>query len=86
MSNQHPADAPGPVPPFERRLLLGAAGLAGIAALASRRAEAGPLVPPAGAVAPTAKPLGELEPRTAVNATNTPGNLTNVYRITQPGS
>ena len=57
---------------LDRRLLLGAAGLAGIAALASTRAKAGPLAPPAGAVGSTGKTLTEVEPRTAVNAQNTP--------------
>lgn len=46
----------------------------------------GPLNPPAGAVAPTAKPLTEVEPRTAINATNTPGTATSLFKITQPGS
>ena len=47
---------------------------------------AGPLNPPAGPVASTYKTLSEIEPRIAVNATNTPGDATNLYRITQPGS
>ncbi len=46
----------------------------------------GPLNPPAGVVTPTAKPLGEVEPRVAVNSTNTPGTATDVFRITQPGT
>lgn len=47
---------------------------------------AGPLIPPAGPVAPTAKPLAEMEPGIALNPTNTPGNASTIYRITQPGS
>lgn len=47
---------------------------------------AGPLTPPAGAPASTYKTLQEVEPRIAVNATNTPGTPTGVFRITQPGS
>ncbi|MBC7771829.1 MAG: right-handed parallel beta-helix repeat-containing protein [Pyrinomonadaceae bacterium] len=47
---------------------------------------AGPLDPPAGPVSPTYKTLAEVEPRMAVNATNTPGDAGTVYRITQPGS
>jgi len=43
---------------------------------------AGQLNPPAGPVAPTPGP----EPRTAVNAVNTPGDADSVFRITQPGS
>ncbi len=47
---------------------------------------AGPLTPPGGSVASTYKTLSEVEPRIAINATNTPGNGTNVFVITQPGS
>ncbi|MBL0870391.1 MAG: right-handed parallel beta-helix repeat-containing protein [Phycisphaerales bacterium] len=47
---------------------------------------AGPLSPPLGPVASTSKPLAEIEPRTAVNATNTPGDTTAVHVISQPGS
>src|SRR5262245_48602298 len=47
---------------------------------------AGDLGPPAGPVAPTMKPLTEVEPRIAINATNTPGDADSLYRITQPGS
>ncbi|HZW06458.1 MAG TPA: right-handed parallel beta-helix repeat-containing protein [Phycisphaerales bacterium] len=79
--DKHPTDSS-----LDRRLLLGAAGLAGIAALASHRATAGPLNPPAGPVASTAKPLAELEPRIPINATNTPGNIIATYHISQPGS
>ncbi|HZW06351.1 MAG TPA: right-handed parallel beta-helix repeat-containing protein [Phycisphaerales bacterium] len=65
-----------------------AASLAGAWVLCSTPAPAcaGPLNPPAGAIASTAKPLAEIEPRTAVNASNTPGDADSVYRITQPGS
>jgi hypothetical protein len=34
----------------------------------------------------TAKPLAEIEPRTAINATNTPGNASALFVISQPGS
>ncbi|HYD02153.1 MAG TPA: right-handed parallel beta-helix repeat-containing protein [Phycisphaerales bacterium] len=50
---------------------------------------AGPLNPPAGAVASSMKTLNEVEPRTAINAVNTPGDADatpSVYKITQPGS
>ncbi len=47
---------------------------------------AGPLTPPVGPVASTGKTLIEVEPRIAVNATNTPGDASSVFRITQPGS
>ncbi|HYD02483.1 MAG TPA: right-handed parallel beta-helix repeat-containing protein, partial [Phycisphaerales bacterium] len=71
---------------LDRRVLLGAAGFAGLAAVAAGRAGAGPLAPPAGAVASSGKTLSDVEPRVAINATNTPGNATSVYRITQGGS
>jgi hypothetical protein len=74
---------------IERRALIGAAGIGALAALS----KAGPLNPPAGAVAPTGKTTQELfdkvaavESRTAINATNTPGNATALFRITQRGS
>lgn len=47
---------------------------------------AGPLDPPAGPVASTGKTILEVEPRTIINATNTPGDANSVFRITQPGS
>jgi len=64
------------------------AGMAGIAAgaLLTRGAKAGPLNPPAGPVTSTGKTLTEVEPRIAVNQTNTPGDATATHRITQPGS
>lgn len=43
---------------------------------------AGPLDPPVGPIAPTAGP----EPRTAINAANTPGDANSLFKITQPGS
>ncbi len=72
-------------PELDRRVLLGVAGLAGVAAL-TRVGVAGPLSPPAGPVASTGKTLTEVEPRTAINAANTPGDAANVYVISQPGS
>ncbi|MBX3380369.1 MAG: right-handed parallel beta-helix repeat-containing protein [Phycisphaeraceae bacterium] len=47
---------------------------------------AGPLSPPPGPIASTAKPLAEIEPRIAINAANTPGDSDSLFRITQPGS
>lgn len=58
---------------------------AAFAALAAS-ALAGPLSPPSGPIAPTSKPLAEIEPRIAVNATNTPGDADSLFKITQPGS
>jgi hypothetical protein len=45
----------------------------------------GPLAPP-GAPVPTMKTLDQVEPRTPIDATHTPGNVNNLYRITAPGS
>ncbi|MFO0858743.1 MAG: right-handed parallel beta-helix repeat-containing protein [Phycisphaerales bacterium] len=47
---------------------------------------AGPLNPPVGPVASTMKPLSEVEPRIAINASNTPGDNDAVFKISQPGS
>lgn len=66
------------------RPLLLAALLLG--ALLAALALAGPLDPLPGPVASTFKPLAEVEPRTAISATNTPGDADSLFRITQPGS
>lgn len=47
---------------------------------------AGPLNPPGGPVTGTYKTLTEVEPRIAINATNTPGDSFSLFKITQPGS
>ncbi len=47
---------------------------------------AGPLTPPGGPVASTYKTLTEVEPRITINATNTPGDSTGVFKVTQSGS
>jgi hypothetical protein len=65
--------------------LAGAVGVAALAGLAGH-AEGGPINPPSGPIASTAKPLQELEPRKAINTTNTPGDSASVFRIGQPGS
>lgn len=49
-------------------------------------APAGPLVPPAGSVAPTMKTLQEVEPRTVINGVNTPGDSDSTFVIAQPGA
>jgi parallel beta-helix repeat protein len=63
-----------------------AVGGAVVVALLSLTLLAGPLDPPSGPVAPTYKTLAEVEPRTAISATNTPGDADSLYRITQRGS
>ncbi|MEQ9207166.1 MAG: right-handed parallel beta-helix repeat-containing protein [Phycisphaerales bacterium] len=47
---------------------------------------AGPLDPPPGPIESTMKTLTEVEPRTAINSTNTPGDSSSAFRITQSGS
>lgn len=50
---------------------------------------AGPLDPPIGPVTSTGKTLTEVEPRTPINAANTPGDsdaTPSLFKITQPGS
>ncbi len=47
---------------------------------------AGPLDPPDGPITSTYKTLTEVEPRTAINEVNTPGDAGNVYVVSRPGS
>jgi parallel beta-helix repeat protein len=47
---------------------------------------AGPITPPPGPVTATHKTLSEVEPRIAINATNTPGDSDSLFKITQRGS
>ncbi|MEZ6165564.1 MAG: hypothetical protein R3B67_14155 [Phycisphaerales bacterium] len=70
----------------DRRAML--AGIGGIAAgaILAGRAQAGPLDPPTGPIAPTGKTLTEVEPRIAINSTNTPGDADSMFRIFAPGS
>jgi len=60
--------------------------LAAVIAATGLIALAGDLNPPAGPIAPTMKTLDEVEPRVAINATNTPGDADSLFKITQPGS
>ena len=46
----------------------------------------GPLAPPPGMPAPTMKSLDQVEARTVINALNAPGDSTNQFIISQPGS
>ncbi len=73
----HPLTIPASVVSF---------GLVAAASLVAFRVTAGPLDPPAGAVSSTYKTLSEVEPRIAINATNTPGDADSTFRITQAGS
>lgn len=57
-----------------------------ILAAVSTVAMAGPLNPPMGPITATMKTLAEVEPRTAINSTNTPGDTTAMFIISQPGS
>ncbi|HZW07348.1 MAG TPA: hypothetical protein VFF65_09505, partial [Phycisphaerales bacterium] len=56
-----------------------------LAAVTAASTLAGPLNPPAGAIAPTAKPLAEIEPRRAIGP-GFPGDAVSVFVITEPGS
>jgi hypothetical protein len=67
-----------------RRFLLSLAALA--ASATGGPLLAGPLDPPPGPVAPTHKTLTEVEPRTAINSVNTPGDANSQFRVALPGS
>ncbi len=67
-------------------VLLGALSLALVLAATGAAAIAGDLDPPPGPILPTMKTLDEVEPRIAVNASNTPGDDNSLFKITQPGS
>lgn len=54
--------------------------------LTASTAQAGPLDPPPGPIESTMKTLTEVEPRTVINSTNTPGDSNSAFVITQPGS
>lgn len=62
------------------------AAVAALSAACAGAAFAGPLNPPAGPVAATHKTMSEVEPRIAINATNTPGDANSLFRISQPRS
>lgn len=60
--------------------------IASVLLASTAASRAGTLTPPAGPVAATMKPLSEIEPRVAINATNTPGDATSQFKISQSGS
>jgi len=71
------------------KLGLGAAGwLAAVGVVVGWAAltVGGPLTPPSGPVAGSMRTLAEVEPRTPLSAATTPGNVSNVFVIAQPGS
>jgi parallel beta-helix repeat protein len=78
------------MPKYRTRWIAALAGLLFCTALAaglfSTLVSAGPLDPPAGAVSSTLKTLAEVEPRIAINATNTPGDADSLFKISAPGS
>ncbi len=77
------------IPPSTARSRTALASSALCLLLASGLLHAGPLVPPAGPIGSSYKTLSEVEPRTAINLANTPGDndaSPSLYKITQPGS
>jgi parallel beta-helix repeat protein len=66
---------------MERRAIA-AFGFCGLVLVAAW----GPLDPPDGPITSTYKTLTEVEPRIAVNATNTPGDASSLFKISKPGS
>ncbi len=53
---------------------------------ASILSHAGPLDPPSGPITPSYKTLSDVEPRIPIGPSTTPGDATNQFIITQPGS
>jgi parallel beta-helix repeat protein len=73
---------------YQRSITVKTTTLASITALAllTGVAAAGPLNPPTGPVTSSYKTLTEVEPRIAINTTNTPGDATSLFKIAGPGS
>ncbi|MFO0835899.1 MAG: right-handed parallel beta-helix repeat-containing protein [Phycisphaerales bacterium] len=72
--------------PNTKTLARVALALLAVGGVISTLVWAGPLNPPGGAVSSTYKTLTEVEPRIAINSTNTPGDTDSLYKITQRGS
>ena len=68
-----------------KKILLLAAILFSVSCPLSSAFAQGSLTPP-GAPAPTMKTLDQVEPRTPIDATHTPGDADSLFKITQPGS
>ncbi|MCC6230857.1 MAG: right-handed parallel beta-helix repeat-containing protein [Phycisphaerales bacterium] len=68
------------------RTVLLCTSIASLSLVAAALVVAGPLNPPSGSVSSTYKTLTEVEPRIAINSTNTPGDADSLYQISQPGS
>ena len=83
--NDNPIEPTAALLNDRRALLAGIGGLAAGALLVGK-ANAGPLDPPAGPIESTGKTLRDVEPRIAINSTNTPGDTDSLFRITQSGS
>lgn len=86
-----PLDWPLPLFPeqttMSRTMLVSCLSVScGLVAAAAILSYAGPLDPPAGPVSPSYKTLTEVEPRTAISSSNTPGDADSLYRISKPGS
>ena len=69
-----------------RSFVINGTACAAVVGAAAFLSIAGPLDPPGGPIAPTHKTLTEVEPRIAVNAENTPGDIDSLVKISQPGS
>ena len=70
---------------MQKRMFLSASALA-VSALASTSLWAQSDLTPPGEPGPTMKTLDQVEARIIVNATNTPGDGSNTFIISQPGS
>lgn len=55
-------------------------------AIMTATAIGGPLDPPSGPISSTGKTITEVEPRTVINSTNTPGDANSAFKITRSGS
>lgn len=68
------------------RTALACTTIATLGVITAALVTAGPLNPPAGPVASSYKTLTDVEPRIAINAANTPGDIDSVFLISRAGS